>query len=206
MKRGSFAALALLVATSGTAPIGFADAAPVTETYTITLGGFVDIQGVVATPPVSTINLSATLTFDPLQNYNDDTADIILNSLSGFTPASPIGFTYFASSNQLFIGGTQNNSDFVITGSDDLVVSLDVTNPAAPIFIPCDGPGIVCGDQTGNPAYDASGYTTSDDPSSLFFIAAAQSSTSVPEPSDVALLALPMLVLGWTAHRRRARS
>jgi len=206
MKRGSFAALALLVATAGTAPIGSAEAAPVTETYNLTLSGFVDIQGLVATPPVSTIDLSVTLTFDTALNYSDDTTDITVNSLTGFAPASPIGFTYFAASDELFIGGTQNGSNLVVTGTDDLVVALDVATPGVPTFIPCDGPGIICGNQTGNAAFDASGYTTTTDAASLFFIGAEESSTGVPEPSEVAVLILPLLGLGWIARRRRSRA
>jgi hypothetical protein len=125
-----------------------------------------------------------------------------VNSFSGPTVGSPFGFTYDAASHTFFFGGTANDSDFVVVGTNDFVLTYNLTDPANPKFIPCNTPGFLCGAQTGNPAYDTSGYTTTGN-SSLWFIAAAQSNTQVPEPASMAQLAAGAVGLGFARRRSR---
>ena len=199
MRNVVFVAAAVVVSGLAAAPV---HAGTITETYNFTLGGFIDINGVPALPPpVAQVTGSFTVTFDPTLNYNSDTADLTVNSFSGPTVASPFGFTYDAASHSFFFGGTANGSNFVVVGTNDFVLTYNLTDPADPKFIPCNTAGFSCGAQTGNAAYDTSGYTTTGN-NSLWFIAAAQSNTSVPEPASMAILGFGALGLAFA--RRRA--
>lgn len=184
-----------------------AAAAPVTETYSFTLGGFVDINGSPPQPsPVSQVTGSFTVTFDPTLNYDDDTTDIVVHSLTGVTVDSPLGFTYDASGHYFFLGGTANDSDYVVVGTNDFVLTYNLTNLADPTFISCATPGFSCGANTGSPLYDTSGFTTIGN-NSLWFITAADSNpngTNVPEPATGALMLVALLGLAYF-HRRAAR-
>jgi hypothetical protein len=187
----------------GVAP---ASAGVVTENYSFSLGGFTDINGSPPLPPpVTTVTGSFTVTFDPTLNYDSDTADVTVHSLSGITVDSPLGFTYDAASGDFFLGGTANDSDFVSVGTNDFVLTYNLTDLSDPQFIPCSTPGFLCGAQTGNGAYETSGYTTVGN-DSLWFIATADSSTGttpVPEPFTLSLFGAGLA--GGAAMRRRKR-
>jgi len=182
-----------------------AHSSPVTETYSFALGGFVDINGSPALPtPVSQITGSFTVTFDPTQSYDNATAGLVVHSLTGVTVDSTLGFTYDATAHLFFLGGTQNDSDFVVTGTNDFVLAYDVTDLSNPAFVPCSTPGFVCGALTGSPLYDAAGFTTVGN-DSLWFITAADSNpvgTTVPEPATAALVLVALL--GLAGARRGA--
>ena len=190
-----------------------ANAALVTETYSFSLGGFVDINGSPPLPsPLSNISGSFTVTFDPTLNYDNDTTDLVVHSLTGdglpLTLDSQVGFTYDASGHHFWLGGVENDADLVLTGTNDFVLTYDLTNLADPQFVPCSTPGFLCGANTGNPAYDTSGFTTQGN-NSLWFIAAADSTTSVPEPATWAMLLAGLLGMGAimrAAHRRASKS
>ncbi len=184
-------------------------AGTITETYSFSLGGLVDINGSPPLPPpVNTITGSFTVTFDPSQDYNDDTTDIVVHSFSGIgVPLDHprMGFTYFGSgayAGGFFFGGVENNSDFVRTGTNDFVVGYDLTDPSDPRFLLCNAPGIVCGAHTGDPAYAVAGYTRSGN-NSLWFISVAQSDPAIPEPATWALLLAGFAGLGYVGYRKR---
>ncbi len=182
-----------------------ASAGVVSTTINFSLGGFLDINSTTPVPPtVSNISGSFTVTFDPTLSYDNDTTDITVHSFSGTTVDSTLGFTYSPSNQFLFFGGLQNDADFVVIGTNDFVLSLDMADINDPTLIPCNGPGIECGAATGNGAYDASGYTSTSSYTALWFIAAAQSQVATPEPTGAALLVVGLLGLGLVRRYRQS--
>ena len=174
-------------------------AAPIDETLTFSLSGFLDITGT-APSPISTINGSITVHYDPALSYDNDTADLTVHYLTGVTVDSPLGFTY--SGGFLEFGGTANDSDLVFSHPNDLVVAFNVTDPAHPTFPPCSTPGYTCGKYTGSDAVDAAGYTLADSDTGWFYGAKESTVTVVPEPAPLFMFAMG---LGGLALARRTR-
>ncbi len=176
-------------------------AAPIDETITFSLSGFVDISGGSAPAPDALINGSITLHYDPTLTYDDDTKDIAVNYLTGVTVDSPLGFTY--QNGFLEFGGTANDSSYVYAETNDLVVAFDVTNPSNPTFIPCSTQGYTCGVYTGSSAVDAAGYTTADSKTGWFYGAKTSTVAVVPEPAPIAMFALGLVAMGLARRKRR---
>ena len=191
-KLASLAAIGMLAAS--------AQAATITENLSFSLSGFVDVSGDNLAPPDPLVTGSFTVTYDPTQSYGSDTTDIVVHSLNGVTVDSPLGFTY--QSNLLEFGGTTTGSNYVAYGTNDLVVSFDLTDPAHPAFVPCSTPGYTCGQYTGDADIAASGYTTAGTSSAWFYNLTTSVVTTVPEPSPLWLMGLG---LGLTAFARRAK-
>jgi hypothetical protein len=185
-------------------------AATITENLSFNLTGFVDIGGTNTAPPIPTITGAITVTYDPTLSYDNDTTDIVVHSLTGITVGSPLGFTY--QDGFLEFGGTQNDSDFVVENTNDLVVAFDVTNPSAPVFIPCSTPGYTCGVATGSSLVDAAGYTLVGYNTGWFYgVQSTVSPTlppapaSAPEPATTALLGAGLAGLAVISRRRPSR-
>ena len=172
------------------ASVASARAETITETYIFSLGGFVDV-GSDFPSPATNIAGSFTVTFNPAQNYYNDTTNITVNSFGGTAVSSTLGFTYYANYKYFFFGGTQNGSNYQISGTNDFVLAYSLSSPSSPQFLLCSASGIVCATQTGNSAYTASGYTSAADPDSVWVSASARSvanggdvSHTGPPPSD----------------------
>lgn len=188
---------ALLASTTLTA-----NAATVTETYSFSLTGFVDIQGN-TTAPSNLVTGSFTVTFDPTQNYTNDTTDIHVNSFNGVTVDSPFGFSYDATSKLFGFGGTYGGTNLVYDGTNDIVISYNLSNLADPTFVPCSTPGYTCGKYTGSSAVEASGYTTVASGTAYFYGAQSTITAGVPEASTWAMMIAGFCGLGFMAYRKR---
>jgi hypothetical protein len=178
-------------------------AATVTETYSFSLTGFSDVSGNGVTPPSNLVTGSFTVTFDPTQSYTDDTTDIHVNSLSGVTVDSTLGFSYSSSSQLFSFGGTYGGTGLVYAGTNDLVISYSLANLNDPTFVPCSTPGYTCGNATGSSSVEASGYTTADTESFFFYGAQSTITSAVPEPSTWAMMILGFFGVGFMAYRRK---
>jgi PEP-CTERM motif len=182
--------LVCLACLGGTA----AHAALVTETYAFTFGGFTDILAS-ATPPMTSLTGSVTLTFDPTITTHNNTSDIVINSLSDTFVDSPVGFFagQVGSSFIITIGGTAAGATAITVGSNDFLVTLQFADAGS----------------LGNPQLfqNAVGlgtaYSVTTDPNSAFF-AQTGSVSAVPEPSTWAMLILGFAGVGFMAYRRKS--
>jgi hypothetical protein len=202
----------LLVASFATLVAGFssASAAVVTETYSFSLGGFVDEQGDPPVPsPVATISGSFTLTFDPTLDHVDDTTDLVVHSFSGIGAPldSPLAFTYSAATGAFALGGLEPAPQDIDPGTNDFTILLNLANLLKPQFFPCSTPGVKCGAATGDPAFIGAGFTRSgaDFDKSIWFAAAAESEVAVPEPPTWAMMfgGLGLAALAWARRRTK---
>jgi PEP-CTERM motif len=201
----------LLVASFATLAASFssASAAIVTETYSFSLGGFVDEFGDPPVPsPVATISGSFTLTFDPTLNHVDDTTDLVVHSFSGGGAPldSPLGFTYSAATGEFALGGLEDGGPQAIApGTNDFSIFLNLANLSKPQFIPCSASGASCGAANGDPAFILAGFTRSgaDFDKSIWFATTAESEVAaVPEPSTWAMMLAGFAGLGFVGYRR----
>lgn len=195
-----------LAATISTAALllsaSFANASTITETISFQLAGFQDGVGN-STPPISSVDGSFTLTYDPSLSYSNDTADIFVKSLSGVGGDTPVGFNY--SGGYLFIGDTLNGANGVTAGTNDFAVFLNVSNPSDPILVPCSA-GLSCGSFSSSNQVLAAGYTTSGT-GGLYLASVNDSSVSgsvAPEPSCIALFAAGLCAMVGVIKRRRS--
>ena len=195
-----------LIATLAT---GSAHASAITEDYNFSLSGFTDIAAG-TTPPIGQVSGSFAVTFDPTQNYTNDTADLVVNSFNGVTVDSPLAFSYDASNQHFSFGGSLFGTGDALAGLNDFTLNLLLSNPSAPQFALCSTNGFTCEFDTGNSSIVASGYTQTGT-QSTFFASAADSSVSAapnatPLPAGLPLFATGLGTLGLLGWRRKRKA
>ncbi len=154
---------------------GVAQAATVTVNDNFTMSGF----GIGA--PVDPVTGSFSVTFD-------NTADIIdgtgITATINTAVDGVFEFTYYASLDQLLVGGSANGASGVGSGTNDFLLTINTasTDPSALLFDYIAG---------GSAAFTATSLTNS-------------FSTDVPEPASVLLFAMGCVGLAAARSRRAA--
>jgi hypothetical protein len=204
--RKSTASLCQLALASAGLLAGSAHAAVISEDINFSIFGFVDIGPGNVTPPISKIDGSITVHYDPALSYDNDTTDVVVHSLTGITAGSPLGFTY--SNGYMEFGGIQNDADIVYSGTNDFVIAMNVSDPTKPTLIPCSTPGYTCGTATGSSAVGTGGYTLAAYNTGWFYssgsIVSPNPIPTVPEPASIALMLCGLAAMG-AVRRGRGR-
>ena len=175
-------------------------AGDVTENLSFSIGLFLDGNGTTA-PPVTSLFGSITVTFDPTAFVDNDTADLVIHSLS-FTPSSTVAFAYNPSLDVLSFGGEANGVGDIGFGTTDFVIQFNLSDLAAPRLSLCSDPGFACGSLQGNSSYTASGYTLASYPNDFWLALAGTTTPTIPEPSSIAALGVGLVFLAKRPRRR----
>ena len=189
-------------------PLAFAptlgSTAPISLNLSFAGTGFVDELGSVV-PPTNSIAGAFSITLDPTIQYTDATAGLTVLSFTGAAVGSPFAFSYFPSDGSFYLGGSQNGADATASGTNDLMVTFNLTKPFGATFVTCADPANDCGNANGNQAILATNYTSATNPNSGFFLQASGASLAVPEPTTIALLLTGLAIAGGMGVGRRTR-
>lgn len=184
-----------------------ASAAILNGTYSFSISNFYTPSG--ATPPYSTISGTFTFhNFDTTVAYDSNTTVVTLDSLTPGFLGSPFGVTSFTSgiyAGNVFLGGTANNSDYALDGTNDIALGFDFSNPAAPTFLPCSAI-YSCSNPPGETIV-GSGYTTANTTAYFQPQSASASISLVPLPASAPMFGAAFLALGAVGYglkRKRA--
>ncbi|GEM_PF-4499680 len=166
-------------------PAGNVQAQTVTENLTADLSGFIDISGNVASP-VSAIDASFTVTFNPASYIGPTTSGLTVNSFGGLTLPSPIEYVWNPTIDVLTIYESPVSGE-IFTGQTDVVFQFNLSNFSAPRLSVCTDQGFDC---PGSSLLYTSGYTLASYSNDGWFATVANGvpATSVPEPAALTLL------------------
>ena len=160
-----------------------AQAAVITKDFNFTSHDFYSVYDT-STPPVDPMIGSVTITFDDAVNATNKTTGIVLNSLN-IALDSPIGFTYFAGTQGMVIGGADATGVSVTSpGTNDFWIQIRYANTT--------------------PEFTVAAYSQAAFQNTAFLTPLSQTTvpSSAPEPQTWALLMLGFGAAGAMLRRR----
>ncbi|MCW6508696.1 hypothetical protein [Lichenifustis flavocetrariae] len=158
----------------------------ISMTYDFQLSDFQNANGP-SPSPISRVSGSFTLGLDPSLPEN---SSVVIKLNSG-TPRSTSGSGL--SLGPILIEGAQNGGAIDEIGTNNFVLTLDLSNPPAPRFLTCDDiHGGMCGSLSGSTLAEA--YVSPSDPTGLFFAASGTIEARTVTAPDVRLEAGPQTV------------
>lgn len=178
-------------------PVFQADAALVPHTYELQASGFVDSGGLIF--PHEPLNMTITITFDPMFSSGTSPVDSFLSPLSAST-FGPFLFRYDVTTipKLMTIGDNCQGTpicSFTLS-QDDLILSLDFIDPNEPIFA-----GMVIR-TTGTRPTGGTGQGDFRPTTRTICEVNVNCVTTVPEPATLALIGLSLAGLAATRQRK----
>ena len=172
-----------LVLTASALVASTADAAMITRTYNVIGTNIANIVG--NTPsPFAAINLSFTVSFDPLVQASNQTSGLTLNS-TNLSLGSGFAYAFIPNNNnRLVVGGLANGVFGISSVNDDF--TLDLSN-ATSLF----------------PSVSTFQFSTAATPGNAYRAFSNSVTVPVPEPASWALLLLGFGAVGVTLRSRR---
>jgi hypothetical protein len=172
----------LAVAATSALSSGAANAAVITNTYTVVGSNFASTTA----SPFASITESFTVTFDTNTAVSQQTSGISLNAASTIVPTSALAFTYIPITDSLVVGG--------------VAATVSTSDPASTDF------AVVIQNASGTANFSITSLSFTVGTGATFAattrVVGTPPTAAVPEPASLALLATAAAAFGFMRRRR----